>query len=73
MKKSDMSQDKAMVQKAMGQHDSQMHKGKGKTELKLKSGGKAGVKQCMKKGGPTGEDRMKFGRNLARVSSQKSG
>ncbi len=60
MKKSDMSQDKAMVKKAMGQHDSQMHKGK-KTKLSLK------------KGGPTGEDRMKFGRNLARVSSQKSG
>jgi hypothetical protein len=60
MKKSDMSQDKAMVKKAMGQHDKQQHMGK-KTKLSLK------------KGGPTTEDRMKFGRNLSRVSSQKSG
>ena len=27
----------------------------------------------MKKGGPTTDDRMKFGKNLARAMSQKSG
>lgn len=60
MKKSDMSQDKAMIKKAMGQHDKQQHKGK-KTSLALK------------KGGPTTDDRLRLGRNLARVGSQKTG
>jgi hypothetical protein len=59
MKKSDMMQDKAMVKKAMGQHDKQQHMGK-KTKLALK------------KGGPTGEDRMKMGRNMSRAANQKS-
>jgi hypothetical protein len=69
MKKSDMSQDKAMVKKAMGQHDKQQHMGK-KTKLALKKGGAT----CgMKKGGPTTEDRMRLGRGLSRASSQKSG
>ena len=27
----------------------------------------------MKKGGPTSEDRLKMGRNLARVANQKTG
>lgn len=27
----------------------------------------------MKKGGPTSEDRMRLGRNMARVASQKTG
>jgi hypothetical protein len=68
MKKSDMSQDKAMVKKAMGQHDKQQHMGK-KTKLALKKGGST----CgMKKGGPTGEDRMKMGRNMSRAANQKS-
>tara|TARA_R110000868_G_scaffold114309_8_gene306347 strand:+ start:11701 stop:12585 length:885 start_codon:yes stop_codon:yes gene_type:complete len=39
--KSDMSQDKAMIKKAMKQHDMQEHKGGKGTDLKLKKGGKA--------------------------------
>jgi hypothetical protein len=38
--KADMSQDKAMVKKAMKQHDAQEHKGGVGTKLKLKHGGK---------------------------------
>ena len=60
MDKMDKKQDKAMIKKAMGQHDSQQHKGK-KTTLKLR------------KGGPTSEDRMRVGRNLSRAANQKSG
>ena len=39
--KSDIKQDKAIVKKAVGQHESAKHKGEGKTELKLKHGGRA--------------------------------
>ena len=42
----DMKEDKAVVKKAVGQHESAKHKGEGKTELKLKSGGR-----CKKDGG----------------------
>jgi hypothetical protein len=42
----DMKEDKAVVKKAVGQHESAKHKGEGKTELKLKSGGR-----CKKEGG----------------------
>jgi len=42
----DIKQDKAIVKKAVGQHESAKHKGEGKTELKLKSGGR-----CKKEGG----------------------
>jgi hypothetical protein len=38
--KDDMMQDKSMIKKAMGQHDTQQHGGK-KTALKFKSGGSA--------------------------------
>jgi hypothetical protein len=58
MDKMDKKQDKAMIKKAMGQHDSQQHGGK-KTSLALK------------KGGPTGEDRMRMGRNMSRASNQR--
>jgi hypothetical protein len=37
--KSDMAQDKAMIKKAMKQHDAQEHKGGKGTDLKLKKGG----------------------------------
>jgi hypothetical protein len=37
--KSDMAQDKAMIKKAMSQHDAQEHKGGKGTKLKLKTGG----------------------------------
>ena len=59
--KSDMAQDKAMIKKAFKQHDAQEHKGGKGTTLKLK------------KGGPTSEDRMRLGRGLSRVASQKTG
>jgi hypothetical protein len=59
--KMDKKQDKAMIKKAFKQHDAQEHKG-----------GK-GTKLSLKKGGPTSEDRMRVGRNLARVANQKSG
>jgi hypothetical protein len=42
----DVKKDKAIVKKAVGQHESAKHKGEGKTELKLKSGGR-----CKKEGG----------------------
>jgi hypothetical protein len=44
--KEDVKQDKAIVKKAVGQHEAMKHKGEGKTELKLKSGGR-----CKKEGG----------------------
>ena len=60
MDKMDKKQDKSMIKKAIGQHDTQQHGGK-KTTLKLK------------KGGPTSEDRMRMGRNMSRAASQKTG
>ena len=36
----DEAEDKKMVKKAVGQHESKLHKGEPKTELKLKSGGR---------------------------------
>ena len=56
--KSDMAQDKAMIKKAFKQHDAQEHKGGKCTSLKLK------------KGGPTTDDMMKLGRNMARAKNQ---
>ena len=56
--KSDMAQDKAMIKKAFKQHDAQAHKGGKGTALKLK------------KGGPTTDDRMKYGRNMSRAKNQ---
>jgi hypothetical protein len=58
--KMDKKQDKAMLKKAIGQHDAQQHGGK-KTKLSLK------------KGGPTSEDRMRMGRGLSRAANQKTG
>ena len=56
--KSDTAQDKAMIKKAFKQHDAQEHKGGKGTSLKLK------------KGGPTTDDMMKLGRNMARAKNQ---
>jgi hypothetical protein len=51
----DIKQDKAIVKKAVGQHETAKHKGEDKTELKLKSGGRckkeAGTVKKYKKGG----------------------
>lgn len=44
--KADVKQDKAIVKKAVGQHEAMKHKGEGKTELKLKTGGR-----CKKEAG----------------------
>jgi len=53
--KEDVKQDKAIVKKAVGQHEASKHKGEGKTELKLKTGGRckkeAGSVKKYKKGG----------------------
>ena len=49
---------KMTPQAAVGKHEAKMHPGKTPT---------------FKKGGPTSEDRMKMGRNLARVANQKTG
>jgi hypothetical protein len=61
MDKSDLKQDKALIKKAMKQHDAQEHKGGKGTTLKLKAGG------------PTSMDRRKYGRNLARAMNQRGG
>lgn len=37
----DIAQDKSMIKKGVKQHESALHKGEPKTELKLKSGGRA--------------------------------
>jgi hypothetical protein len=58
--KMDMAQDKAMIKKAFKQHDAQEHKGGKGTTLKLK------------KGGPTTDDCMRMGRNMARAKNQGS-
>ena len=58
MDKMDKKQDAALVKKAMRQHDAQKHKGSKPTMLKLK------------KGGPTSEDMMRVGRNMARAQNQ---
>ena len=59
-KHDDVAQDKKMIKKAVSQHDAQQHGGK-KTKLSLK------------KGGPTTDDRMKYGKNLSRAMNQRSG
>ena len=54
-----MTPKKAMTpQKAVAKHEAAMHPGKPKT---------------FKKGGPTTDDMMKYGRNMARVNNQKTG
>jgi hypothetical protein len=66
MDKMDKKQDKAMIKKAIGQHDTQQHGGK-KTALALKKGGAA----CYAKGGKTNSQMKTMGRNLAKVANQK--
>ena len=59
--KDDTTKDKALIKKAIKQHDSQEHKGGKGTVLKLKAGGATSV------------DCMRVGRNMARANNQKSG
>ena len=60
--KMDMAQDKAMIKKAFKMHDKQEHKGGKGTNLSK-----------LKKGGVTGLEMRKYGRNMARAMNQKSG
>jgi hypothetical protein len=62
----DKKQDKAMIKKAIGQHDTQQHGGK-KTALALKKGGATGYA----KGGKTNLQMKQLGRGLAKVANQK--
>ena len=58
MDKADMKQDKKMMAGAVHKHEKRMHPGKPMTKFA--------------KGGPTTDDRMKFGRNLSRANNQGS-
>ena len=49
---------KITPEKAVAKHEKRMHPGK---------------TPSFKKGGPTSEDRMKLGKNLARAMNQKTG
>jgi hypothetical protein len=59
MDKKDLAQDKALIKKAIKQHDKQEHKGGKGTSLKLK------------KGGVTSKAMKAVGRNMARANNQK--
>ena len=55
----DIVEDKKLVKKAINIHDDQLHEG-AKTDLSK-----------LKKGGPTGMDMRKVGRNMARANNQR--
>lgn len=59
MDKKDLAQDKALIKKAIRQHDEQEHKGSKGTTLKLAKGGK------------TNSQMRTLGRGLAKVANQK--
>lgn len=61
MDKKDLAQDKALIKKAMKQHDKQEHKGSKGTKLKLA------------KGGVTSKAMKAVGRNVARANNQRGG
>jgi len=65
----DIAQDKAMIKKAFKEHDAQEHPGK-HTKIVLKKGGMPTKK--MAKGGVTQSNLRSMGRNMARVTNQKS-
>ena len=69
MKDDDVAQDKAMIKKAFKEHDAQEHPGK-HTKIVLKKGGMPMKK--MAKGGVTQSNLRSMGRNMARVTNQKS-
>ena len=58
----DKKQDVALIKKAFKEHDKQEHKGGKGTNLSK-----------LKKGGPTGMDMRKSGRNVARAKNQRGG
>ena len=55
MKDADLAQDKAMIKKAMKQHDMQEHKGGKGTSLKLAKGGVTRADGCITKGHTKGK------------------
>lgn len=59
-KHDDIAEDKKLIKKAIKMHDTQEHKGSKGTNLAK-----------LKKGGVTGADLRKYGRNMARVINQK--
>jgi hypothetical protein len=59
MDKKDLKQDKKMIAAAVHKHEKSKHKGAPLTKLK--------------KGGPTGMDMRKVGRNMARAMNQRGG
>ena len=61
MDKKDLAQDKALIKKAIKQHDAQEHKGGKGTTLMLK------------KGGVTSASMKAVGRNMARAMNQRGG
>jgi hypothetical protein len=66
----DVKQDKAMVKKGVAQHESALHKGEPKTELKLKTGGRAKkakgtVKKYATGGGVTPEQSAAYKERVA--------
>lgn len=60
MKHDDLAEDKKLIKKAFKMHDKQEHKGSKGTSL-------AGLK----KGGVTGAEMRKYGRNVARAMNQR--
>jgi hypothetical protein len=58
MERDDIAQDKKLIKKAVGMHEMQAHGGRKTNMSKLK------------KGGPTGMDMRKMGRNMARAKNQ---
>lgn len=59
-KHDDIAEDKKLIKKAIKMHDKQEHKGSKGTNLSK-----------LKKGGVTGADLLKYGRNMARAMNQK--
>lgn len=59
-KHDDLAEDKKLIKKAFKMHDAQEHKGGKGTNLSK-----------LKKGGPTGMDMRKVGRNMARANNQR--
>ena len=58
MDKKDLAKDKRMMANMVHTHEGNLHPGKPKTKFA--------------KGGPTTDDRMKFGRNMSRANNQGS-
>jgi len=69
--KADMAQDKAMIKKAMKQHDMQEHKGGKGTNLKLRAGGMSKMSNMAPKAGPNVMDGLAGGLEATRPNMKK--